>query len=51
MGHRIKVTGVRKRPISADQLSLALWLIAKSELRLKREREAKEKAKRREREQ
>jgi hypothetical protein len=48
MTRRIKIKGVRKSEISAEDLALAYWLIAKRQLREKREREAKEKAKRRE---
>jgi hypothetical protein len=49
---RIKVKGIIKQELSADdieQLSLIYWLQAKRVLREKREREAQEKAKRRER--
>jgi hypothetical protein len=45
---RIKVKGIRKSEISAEDLALCYWLLAKSQLREKREREAAEKKKRRE---
>lgn len=51
MERRIKIKGIRRRELSADDIALAFWLIAKRELKLKREREAKARAKRREREQ
>jgi hypothetical protein len=46
---RIKVKGVRRSEIDADQLALVYWLQAKRVLRERREREAKARAKRRER--
>jgi hypothetical protein len=45
-GRRIKVKGVRRDTIDADQLAFIYWLQAKRILREKREREAKAKAKR-----
>jgi hypothetical protein len=44
---RIKVKGVRRSEIDADQLALIYWLQAKRVLRERREREAKARAKRR----
>jgi hypothetical protein len=49
MARRIKVKGIRKSEISAEEYSLILWLQAKRILREKRERDAAEKDKRRER--
>jgi len=46
---RIKVKGIRKSEIDAEQLALVYWLQAKRVLRERREHEAKAKAKRRER--
>ena len=46
---RIKIKGVRRETIDADQLAFVYWLQAKRILRERREREAKAKAKRRER--
>jgi hypothetical protein len=51
MARRIRVKGVRKTEIDAEQLALVYWLQAKRVLRERREREAAEKKKRREREQ
>lgn len=45
---RIKVKGVKREEIDAEQLALVYWLQAKRVLREKREREARERAKRRE---
>ena len=47
MAKRVRVEGIRKSEISAEDLSLMFWLQAKRLLREKREREAKAKAKRR----
>lgn len=44
---RIKVKGVRRSEIDADQLALVYWLQAKRVLRERREQEAKARAKRR----
>lgn len=44
---RIKVKGVRRSEIDAEQLALVYWLQAKRVLRERREREAKARAKRR----
>jgi hypothetical protein len=44
---RIKVKGVRRSEIDADQLALIYWLQAKRVLRERREQEAKARAKRR----
>lgn len=46
---RTHVKGVKKRELSADDLSYIYYLLGKQALREKREREAKEKAERRER--
>lgn len=46
---RIKIKGVRRDTIDADQLAFIYYLQAKRVLREKREREAKAKTKRRER--
>ncbi|HYM46568.1 MAG TPA: hypothetical protein VES65_10490 [Solirubrobacteraceae bacterium] len=43
---RIKVKGVRRSEIDAEQLALVYWLQAKRVLRERREREAKARAKR-----
>jgi hypothetical protein len=43
----IKVKGVRRSEIDADQLALIYWLQAKRVLRERREQEAKARAKRR----
>lgn len=43
---RIKVKGVRKSEIDAEQLALIYWILAKNSLRERREREAQEKKKR-----
>lgn len=43
---RIKVKGVRRSEIDAEQLALVYWLQAKRLLRERREREAKARAKR-----
>jgi hypothetical protein len=51
MARRIRVKGVRKTEIDAEQLALVYWLQAKRVLRERRAREAAEKKKRREREQ
>jgi hypothetical protein len=48
MARRIRVKGVRKTEISAEQLAVVYWLSAKRQLKEKREREALEKQKRRE---
>jgi hypothetical protein len=45
---RIKVKGVRRDEIDAEQLALVYWLQAKRILRERRENEEKAKAKRRE---
>jgi hypothetical protein len=47
MAQRIKVKGIRRSEIDAEQLALVYWLQAKRVLRERREREAKEQAKRR----
>jgi hypothetical protein len=44
---RIKVKGVRRDEIDAEQLALVYWLQAKRVLRERREQEARAKAKRR----
>lgn len=49
MARRVRVEGVRKSEVSAEEFSLVLWLQAKALLREKREREAKEKLKRQKR--
>jgi len=46
---RIKVKGVRRSEIDAEQLALVYWLQAKRILRERREQEAKARAKRRRR--
>lgn len=50
MARHIKVKGIRKSELSAEEYSLILWLQAKRVLLEKRERDAAEKRKRRERE-
>ncbi len=47
---RIKVKGVRRDEIDAEQLALIYWLQAKRVLRERREREAKEREKQKRRE-
>lgn len=48
---RTKVKGIRKSEISAEDLALCYWLLAKSQLREKRARQAAEKKTRRGRQQ
>lgn len=40
--HNIKVRGVRREPLDAEQLSLVFWLMAKGRVRERREREERE---------
>lgn len=49
MARRVRVEGIRKSEISAEDLALVYWLQAKRLLREKRERDAKAKVKRQER--
>ena len=49
MTRRIKVKGVRRRELDAEQLALIFWLQAKRTLRERREREEQERLRRKER--
>jgi hypothetical protein len=43
---RVKVRGIRKEEISADQLAVVFWLLGKAAVEERRQREAEEKKKR-----
>jgi hypothetical protein len=49
MARKIKVTGVRRKELDVEQLSLVYWLQAKRVLRERREREEQERQRRKER--